>query len=177
MAPLQRLKPQLKCDPSGTTEVVPCPTSPADRVFQRTLSRAISTNIGNCSATEVLREWRRVTSGPTLLPPSSASLSFTNCLRKVASFPRSHLKPLGLQSTPAYSVCQEGNTIGCISNNDGLYSRVGDLFSTREIHGGFIKEQKPVVSGQWAVKFSFCFDWADWRVCYRKRTPALGRSR
>jgi hypothetical protein len=45
MAPLQRLKPQLKCDPSGTTEVVPFPTSPADRVFQRTLSRAISNNI------------------------------------------------------------------------------------------------------------------------------------
>ena len=39
--------------------------------------------------------------------------------------------------TPAYGTCQEGNTTGCILNNDGAYAGVADLFSTRVIHGAF----------------------------------------
>jgi hypothetical protein len=39
--------------------------------------------------------------------------------------------------TPAYGACQERNTTGCILNNDGLDAGVGDLFSTRGIHGAF----------------------------------------
>ncbi len=42
--------------------------------------------------------------------------------------------------TPAYCACQERNTIGCISSNDGLGAGVVDLFST-----------EAVVSGQWSV--------------------------
>jgi hypothetical protein len=45
--------------------------------------------------------------------------------------------------TPAYCACQEGNTIGCISSNDGLGAGVVDLFST--------EEQWSVISGQWSV--------------------------
>jgi len=41
--------------------------------------------------------------------------------------------------TPPYCTCQEGNTIGCILNNDGLDAGVLDLFSTKEIHGMFTK--------------------------------------
>jgi hypothetical protein len=42
--------------------------------------------------------------------------------------------------TPAYCVCQVGNTIGCILSNDGLGAGVGGAFST-----------EAVVSGQWPV--------------------------
>jgi len=53
--------------------------------------------------------------------------------------------------TPAYCACQERNTIGCISSNDGLDAGVADWFSTSGIHGGFTK-QWPVVSGSWPVR-------------------------
>jgi hypothetical protein len=39
--------------------------------------------------------------------------------------------------TPAYCGCQGGNTIGCISSNDGLDAGPTDCFSTTEIHGLF----------------------------------------
>ena len=41
--------------------------------------------------------------------------------------------------TPATCSCQEGNTIGCILNNDGLGAGVVDSISTRGIHGVFTK--------------------------------------
>jgi len=41
--------------------------------------------------------------------------------------------------TPAYCACQEGNTIGCISSNDGLDAGMRDWFSTTGIHRAFIK--------------------------------------
>jgi len=51
--------------------------------------------------------------------------------------------------TPAYCACQEGNTIGCILNNDGLGAGVVDLFSTRGIHMVFTNGT--VVSDLWPV--------------------------
>ena len=41
--------------------------------------------------------------------------------------------------TPAYCTCQEGNTTGCISSNDGLDAGVRVRFSTSGIHTGFTK--------------------------------------
>ena len=41
--------------------------------------------------------------------------------------------------TPAYCACQERNTIGCISSNDGLGAGCRDWFSTNQIHGAFTK--------------------------------------
>jgi len=49
--------------------------------------------------------------------------------------------------TPAYCACQERNTIGCISSNDGLGAGVVDLFSTEAVVSG----QWSVVGGQWSV--------------------------
>jgi hypothetical protein len=39
--------------------------------------------------------------------------------------------------TPPYCACQEGNTICCISSNDGLGAGVVDFFSTTDIHSSF----------------------------------------
>jgi hypothetical protein len=70
---------------------------------------------------------------------------------EAAPFPRDDLQSLwDCKVTPAYCACQEGNTTGCISSNDGLGTGMVDLFSTRGIHGVFTKAggQWPVASGQ-----------------------------
>jgi len=58
---------------------------------------------------------------------------------KPASFPRDPVSKVlwDCKVTPAYGACQEGNTIGCILNNDGLGAGLVDLFSTIGIHGAF----------------------------------------
>jgi hypothetical protein len=54
--------------------------------------------------------------------------------------------------TPAYCACQEGNTMGCILNNDRLGAGVADLFSTSGIHGVF------TIVGDELVGWSFGHD-------------------
>src|ERR1700728_417631 len=67
---------------------------------------------------------------------------------KAAPFPRGEFQRLwDGKVTPAYCACQGGNTTCCILNNDGLGAGVVDNFSTREIHGAFIK-QLSVASSQ-----------------------------
>jgi hypothetical protein len=81
-----------------------------------------------------LREWHR--SPLAWRPPASTASLF--CPLNLFRFRGTGEKPpWDCKVTPAYCACQEGNTIGCIFNNDRLDSGLADSFSTRTIHGAF----------------------------------------
>jgi hypothetical protein len=64
--------------------------------------------------------------------------SFTSLfVIKPATFPRGGVKKVlwDCKVTPAYCACQEGNTMGCISSNDGLGAGVLDFFPQVEFIG------------------------------------------
>ena len=71
-----------------------------------------------------LREWRRVTSG--LAPSRRFCLTAHPPETRARSREGEFQSPWDCKVTPANCVCQEGNTIGCISSNDGLDAGVGD---------------------------------------------------
>ena len=76
---------------------------------------------------------------------------------KPASFPRGGFQPSwDCNVTPPYCSCQEGNTIGCISSNDGLDAGVREFFPQKEIHCLFTNIEERVRSGVWAGKTECC---------------------
>jgi len=96
-----------------------------------------------------LRVWRRVTSGLAPSPLFTAPAE----IRPVPA--RRISKPWDCKVTPAYCACQEGNTTGCILNNDGLGAGLRDSFGIRFPQREFIwrlQRQWPVVRGQGPAK-------------------------
>jgi hypothetical protein len=114
--------------------------------------------------------WRPVTSGRA--PARKSFLTVPLIFRRPRSRETSFKGPWECKVTPAYSACQEGNTTGCILNNDGLGAGVADLFGIRFPQREFIvrsQRQWTGVSGQGPVKSL----WA-WLVVIGSAVPGWG---